>query len=55
MPDMVQTVNKLSTLTVFYMYANDMVTAAKNREVQVAFEVVTKALNDYQSKMAWQG
>jgi hypothetical protein len=29
------------------MYANDMVTGAENREVQVAFEMVTEALNDY--------
>jgi hypothetical protein len=29
------------------MYANDMVTGAENREMQVAFEVITKALNDY--------
>jgi hypothetical protein len=44
---MVKTVNKLSTLTVFYIYANDMVTGAENREVQVAFELVTEELNDY--------
>jgi hypothetical protein len=29
------------------MYSNNMVTVAENREVQVAFEVVTEALNDY--------
>jgi len=29
------------------MYNNDMVTGAENGEVQVAFEVVTKVLNDY--------
>jgi hypothetical protein len=51
MPDMVQTVKKLNTLTVFYMYANDMVTGTESREVQKAFGVVTRVINDHQFKM----
>jgi hypothetical protein len=45
MPDMVQTVMQLNTLTIFYMYADDMVTGTESREVQKAFEVVTKVIN----------